>query len=240
MTRHERELIGTVIASLAVATLGLAGCDRAVAEEEPKAEALWPAASASVPETGGEARATTKYSPEQVERGRQLVSFGGCNDCHTPWKLDSELGAPAPDMTRMLSGHPEGAPDPRGTLGEGDMAVIGPTFTSFRMPFGVIYAPNLTPDMDTGTGSWTEDMFVGIFRKARHLSGDGRPVLPPMPWPSVASLPDADLVAIYAFLRSIPPVRNSVPVLHLPPPVEKAIADGNAKLLECLPRDEGQ
>lgn len=171
------------------------------------------------------------YTQEQVRRGKKLVAFGACNDCHTPWKYDPEIGAKVPDMSRMLSGHPEGAPDPAGTLGADDIAVIGPTFTSFRMPFGVMRTPNLTPDMETGTGTWSEDMFLGIFRKAKHLGGERRPVLPPMPWPMTASLPDEDIVAIYAYLRTIPPVRNHVEVSQPPADVQAAIDRANQKLL---------
>ena len=178
------------------------------------------------------AAAARGYTEEQALRGKLLVSFGGCNDCHTPWKFDPKIGAPVPDMTRMLSGHPEGAPEPSGTLGEGDMALIGPTFTSFRMPFGMIYTPNLTPDPDTGTGAWTEEMFLGIFRKAKHLGGTGRPVLPPMPWPMVATLPDEDIIAIFSYLQSIPPVRNYVPTVQPPREVQHAINESNQKLLE--------
>lgn len=54
-----------------------------------------------------------------VKRGEQLVKMGGCGDCHTPMKLDPKLGMPVPDMERYLSGHPEGAPDPSGTVGKG-------------------------------------------------------------------------------------------------------------------------
>src|SRR5687767_11600732 len=43
--------------------------------------------------------------PDKVARGKYLVTIAGCNDCHTPWKPGPE--GPAPDMTRMLSGHPE-------------------------------------------------------------------------------------------------------------------------------------
>ncbi len=181
--------------------------------------------------TPGAGNPAVGYSRAQVERGRMLVAFGSCNDCHTPWKFDPAIGAPVPDMSRMLSGHPEGAPDPSGSLGEGDMALIGPTFTSFRMPFGVVYTPNLTPDVDTGTGSWTEDMFLDIFRKAKHLGGNGRPVLPPMPWPMVATLPDEDITAIFAYLRTIPPVRNHVEVAQPPYEVQAAINESNQKLL---------
>src|SRR5687768_10143951 len=42
----------------------------------------------------------------QVKRGEYLVTIGGCNDCHTPWIMNKELGHPVPDMSRALSGHP--------------------------------------------------------------------------------------------------------------------------------------
>jgi hypothetical protein len=186
----------------------------------------------------GEDRRPGHYTEEQVQRGKKLVAFGACNDCHTPWTYDPEIGAKVPDMRRMLSGHPEGAPDPAGALGKDDIAVIGPTFTSFRMPFGVMHTPNLTPDVETGTGTWTEDMFLGIFRKAKHLGGDGRPVLPPMPWPMTASLPDEDIVAIYAYLRTIPPVRNHVETAQPPAEVQAAIDHANQQLLARIRRDD--
>jgi hypothetical protein len=175
-----------------------------------------------------------RYSEIQITLGRKLVSFGGCNDCHTPWAFDPEIGAPIPDMSRLLSGHPEGAPTPGGTLGEADLAVIGPTFTSFLMPFGVVYSPNLTPDPDTGMGTWTEEMFLDVFRKAKHMGGNGRPVLPPMPWAMSATLPEEDLVAMFAYLHSIAPIRNSVPVAQPPHEVQSAIDASNQKLLARL------
>ena len=59
-------------------------------------------------------------TPEQmVERGKYLAATSGCNDCHTP-KIMTDAG-PAPDMSRMLSGHPAG-----NTLPPYDKAMIGP------------------------------------------------------------------------------------------------------------------
>jgi hypothetical protein len=69
---------------------------------------------------------------------------------------------------------------------------------------------NLTPDENTGLGIWTEEMFVRAMRTGRHM-GASRPILPPMPWQSLAGLEDADLQAIYAYLRSLPPIKNRVP-----------------------------
>ena len=170
-------------------------------------------------------------SKKLVARGKLLVMSGGCNDCHTPWRFDPELGAPAPDWTRMLSGHPEGAPDPQGELGPADFGLMGSTHTSFKLPFGTTYSPNLTPDIDTGMGSWTEKMFLDIFHKGRHLGGDGRPVYPPMPWNFVRYRSDEDLKAIFAYLRSIPPLRNMPPTEKIPPPVADAFIEINNKII---------
>ena len=157
--------------------------------------------------------------------------MGGCNDCHTPMKFDPEIGMPVPDMTRMLSGHPEGAPDPASAITGHDQAVIGPTFTSFKAPFGIVYTANLTPEPDTGLGNWTEEMFVRAVRTGRHMGGNGRPILPPMPWPNVGMQSDADLKAIFAYLRSIPAIRNDVPAPKVPDEVMNGIAASYDKLL---------
>jgi len=173
-------------------------------------------------------------APDPVERGRQLVSMGGCNDCHTPMKFDPEVGMPVPDMSRMLSGHPEGAPDPASSLAGHDMAAIGPTFTSFRLPFGVVYTANLTPDAATGLGAWTKEMFVTAVRTGRHMGGHGRPILPPMPWPTLAQQSDADLEAIFAYLRSIPAIRNDVPAPKVPDQAMDGVAASYDKMLAKL------
>jgi mono/diheme cytochrome c family protein len=175
-----------------------------------------------------------KYSKAQVKRGGELVAFGGCNDCHTPWVFNPQAGAPVPDMTRMLSGHPHDAPDPYSDLKPGDIGVIGPTFTSFKLPFGIVYTANLTPDVETGSGSWTEEMFLKIFRTAKHLGGNGRPVLPPMPWYTLTTLSDADLKSIFAYLRSIPPIKNGVPSPKVPEPVMGHIDMGNQAQLKAM------
>lgn len=178
------------------------------------------------------------YAGDPVRRGQYLVRIGSCNDCHTPWVFDEDLGMPRPDMTLMLSGHPKGAPDPQGTLGPEDMGLIGPTFTSFALPFGVVYAPNLTPDEDSGIGTWTEEMFVDIFRKGRHLGGGGRGVLPPMPWFWIRNMSDDDLKAVYAYLLTIPPIYNPVPPHKVPDEVVMGMRDSMDRFAEGLPKEE--
>src|SRR3569623_2095167 len=152
----------------------------------------------------------------RVARGQMLVSIGGCNDCHTPMKFDPAQGMPVHDKTRLLSGHPQGAPHPASALSGHDNAVSGPTFTSFRLPFGVVYAANLTPDADTGLGAWSEDMFLRAVRTGRHLGGNGLPNLPMQS--------DDDLKAIFSYLHSLPAIRNDVPAPQVPDTAMTAIA----------------
>lgn len=163
----------------------------------------------------------------RVARGHYLVTFGSCNDCHTPWKFNPQTQAPEPDMSRMLSGHPVGAPEPEGTVGAHDMALIGPTFTAFKLPFGTVYSRNLTPDKATGLGEWSEEMFIRALRTGRHMGGTGRPILPPMPWNWITVATDEDLRSIFAYLRTIPPVVNDAPEPRVPDEVQAGIAKGN-------------
>ena len=144
----------------------------------------------------------------RIERGKYLVTIGGCNDCHTPFKLGPN--GPEPDMTRMLSGHPQNLSRPEVQL-SGPWAWSGAvTNTAFAGPWGVSYAFNLTPDEHTGIGIWTEDIFMKTIRTGRHW-GVARPILPPMPWFNYRQMTDDDLRSVYAYLRSIPPVSNKVP-----------------------------
>jgi hypothetical protein len=171
---------------------------------------------------------------EAIARGAQIVVVGGCNHCHTPWAFEPKLGMPVPNMKRMLSGHPADAPDPEGKRGKSDIVLIGPTFTSFAMPFGIVYAPNLTPDKDTGLGTWTEKMFVDAMKTGKHLGGNGRAILPPMPWMDLGQLPESDLKALFAYLRSLPAVRNAVPGHKVPDAAYTAVTESFEKLKKAM------
>lgn len=149
-------------------------------------------------------------SVEMAARGKYLVATPGCMDCHTPLKMGPK--GPEPDLSRTLSGHPEALVMPAvPKLPEGPWLVISSaTNTAFAGPWGVSFAANLTPDPDTGLGEWTLRDFRETIRTGRHM-GRGREVLPPMPIPVYANFTDDDLAAIYAYLRTLPPVRNRVP-----------------------------
>jgi len=149
-------------------------------------------------------------SASAVARGKYLVSIMSCNDCHTPYKMGPK--GPEPDMTRMLSGSPESAaknPPPPAPAGPWIWSGTG-DLTAFAGPWGISYAANLTPDQNAGLGIWTEDMFLKAMRTGKHM-GTSREIQPPMPWPWIGKATDDDLKAIFAYLKSIPPVKNHVP-----------------------------
>ena len=195
----KRHLLTVVFALALTAASGAIG--RAVTQAPP------PAAAAP----SGTAR---------VERGAYLVRIMGCNDCHTPFKMGPR--GPAPDMSRALTGHPSDlVMPPPPVLPKGPWAWIGAaTNTAFAGPWGVSFAANLTPDPETGLGKWTPEMFIATMKTGRH-EGKGRPILPPMPYFVVANLTDEDIRDLFAYLQSLPPVRNRVPAPVDPPEGDK-------------------
>jgi hypothetical protein len=152
-----------------------------------------------------------------VERGEYLVTIGGCHDCHTPFKMGEN--GPEPDMDLALSGHPEQlVMPPPPDLGDGPWVWIGSgSNTAFAGPWGISYARNLTPEELTGTGIWTEEIFIKTLRSGRHW-GVSRPILPPMPWQNYGQATDEDLKSIWAYLRTVKPIKNQVPEAVVAPP----------------------
>ena len=155
-----------------------------------------------------------------VERGKYLVEGIGCGDCHTPM-LRSASGHFVPDSTHLFAGHPEGVPPPTWAWPDAQRrnshASMGLDGTAWAGPWGVSFAANISPDNATGIGEWTEDAFVRALRTGKHQGQpNGREILPPMPWPAFRNLSDGDLKAIWAYLRTVEPVKNQVP-FPIPP-----------------------
>lgn len=149
-----------------------------------------------------------------IKRGEYLVTIGGCNDCHSP-KIMTAQG-PAPDPQRRLSGHP--AQDPvlpvtdKRMIAPGQWVLFSPDLTVAVGPWGTTFAANLTPDENTGIGAWKYEQFEKAIRQGKSKGLDGaRALLPPMPLLNFAILTDADLRAMFAYLQSLPPVKNAVP-----------------------------
>ena len=152
----------------------------------------------------------TAPTADAIARGKYLATIAGCHDCHTPKKMGPH--GPEPDFSRALSGHPESvkvAAAPKLPAGPW-IATVSSDLTAWSGPWGISYATNLTPDTNTGLGIWTEEMFIKALKTGRHM-GVSRPILPPMPWPNYAVMPDSDLKALFAYLKSLPAIKNRVP-----------------------------
>jgi hypothetical protein len=176
--------------------VALSGCSTPPAAEAPGAGTV-PAAAPEI---------------SQVERGRLLVIGGACHDCHTPKKMTP--AGPEADMELSLSGHPEraGVPQPNKVAkGSPWTTSTNDDLTAWSGAWGVSFAANLTPDENTGIGIWTEDMFIKAMKSGKHM-GAGRQILPPMPWMYYGQLSDDHLKAMFAYLKSLKPIVNRVPV----------------------------
>ena len=127
--------------------------------------------------------AATAHADDKLARGKYLAAIMDCTGCHT-------RGA--------LVGQPEQA-----------FALAGSTI-GFEIPgLGFFYPPNLTPDVETGLGKWTEAQIVTAIRTGARP--DGRQLVPIMPYMSYAAMSDEDAQALAAYLKSLAPIRHAAP-----------------------------
>ncbi len=134
-----------------------------------------------------EASFTTKPdTTELIAYGKYLFTSASCSDCHTR----KEKGEPVEGM--YLAGGFE-----------------------FPFPDGVIRSSNITPDKETGIGSWTQQDFVRKFKVFADSSFVAHQVKPGdfntlMPWSYYGKMKESELTAIYAYLQTVPAVHNKV------------------------------
>jgi mono/diheme cytochrome c family protein len=80
---------------------------------------------------------------------------------------------------------------------------------AFETPFGRVYSTNITPDSETGIGSWSEWDFLNSLRHG--VRPNGEQLYPVFPYTAYTRLSDTDIAAMFAYLQSLPPVSNQVP-----------------------------
>ena len=132
-------------------------------------------------------------TPERLERGRYLATARhGCIFCHT----ERDWSAP-------------GAPPRADRLG------AGVVWEAEGMPW--LTAPNITPDPETGIGSWSDDAILRAMREGVRL--DGSAIFALMPYGDFRRIPDEDAASIVVYLRSLKPIRNPLPKSRLPGPL---------------------
>ena len=144
---------------------------------------------------------STAAGNASVERGRYLVTITGCHDCHSP-----KVQGMTPDLSRGLSGRPATTQLPSPTKTEVHASA---DLTAWTGPWGYSVASNLTPDPATGIGTrYNEASFIATMRTGKKPNGTA--IMPPMPSEVYQNMTDEDLRAIFAYLRTVKPIRNAV------------------------------
>lgn len=132
-------------------------------------------------------------SQARLERGRYLAEGSlHCFQCHSK-----------PDKNAP------GAPALPGTKGGGRI------WTEEGFPW--LVTPNITPDKETGGGTWTDDMLARAIREG--IGHDGRALFPLMPYRSFSHLSDEDLASVVVYLRTMEPVQDRLPQTKTPFPL---------------------
>jgi len=153
---------------------------------------------------------TFESTPARLARGSYIFhSVSLCVDCHSPHDNTSK------DWPVIDGREGSGQPFP----------LVG-------LP-GQIVAPNITPDPETGIGNWTDDQIARAIREG--VDKDGRTLFPMMPYGNYHSMSDEDLASVVVFLRSLPPVRNSLPVSQIIFPVKYLIRNAPEPLSSPVP-----
>ena len=125
-------------------------------------------------------------SPERVERGKYIFThLSDCDFCHSEQ-----------DPTRLA------LPIIESTRGQGKL------MPDTDLP-GQIYAANITPDKETGIGSWTDGEKIRAIREG--VDKDGRALFSIMPYQFYRYMSDEDVQAVVAFLDTLPPIKHQVP-----------------------------
>ena len=149
------------------------------------------------------AGASNTFQVDVLEHGEYIAAIAGCVDCHTPFL--AEYQGPAQmnlDQLKLLSFNLGATQDRQAKLLAGGRPFdLGPA--------GVLLTRNITPDAETGIGSWTDEQIKLAIKTG--VSPDGKLLFPVMPYHVYKTMADADLDALMAYLRSIPPVQNNIP-----------------------------
>src|ERR1041385_3114967 len=147
--------------------------------------------------------ASNPYQTDILERGKYIANIAGCIDCHTPFQKEYQDPAHMNlDQLKTLSFNLGATQDRENKLLAGGRPFdLGPA--------GVLLTRNLTPDKETGIGSWSDEQIKIAIKSG--LSADGTLLFPVMPYHVYNSMADTDLDALVAYLRSIKPVKNYIP-----------------------------
>lgn len=206
MTDAQRHSLTCVVAFVLAGCTGSAGSDAGPADAGEADTGADAAPADAGPDGGGDAGARDAGPPDAAVspavRGEYLVKHVAlCPSCHTP-----RDGTGAPDATRFLAGDPV---RPFVDTVPGDATM------------GAVYVRNITPDDASGIGLWTDTEIENAFLDG--VDGSGSPLYPGMPYWVFHNMSPEDATAIVAYLRTVPPVAQTIPENQvLAPPLTAA------------------
>src|SRR5215204_133085 len=149
------------------------------------------------------AGASNQYQTEELEHGKYIATVAGCIDCHTPFQ--DEYQDPANmtlDQLKLFSFNLGATQDQQNKLLAGGRPFdLGPA--------GVLLTRNLTPDQETGLGSWNDEQIKIAIKTG--ITADGKVLFPVMPYFVYNGMADTDVDALVVYLRSINVVSNMIP-----------------------------
>ncbi|HVF29180.1 MAG TPA: c-type cytochrome, partial [Pyrinomonadaceae bacterium] len=193
----------------------IAGCHTKIQQptaQSKLAEDSKPPTASTVPQARPLTDLKFERTAARIERGKYLAEGPlACFACHSEPDYDSP-----------------GAPPKPGRKGGGYVF----TEDEAGVP-GRLVAPNISPDPETGAGTWTDDMFARAIREG--IGHDGRALFPTMLYQNFRKLSDEDLASVVVYVRSIPPVRNALPKRELSPEVLQSVQHIPKPITEPVP-----
>jgi mono/diheme cytochrome c family protein len=169
-----------------------------------------------LPDVGAAPELTINATPEMLKRGEYLAhTFANCIDCHSVRDFSKFAGPIVP-----------------GTEGQGGM--------DFGEGAGFVPASNITSDVETGIGGWTDGEIYRAITMG--VDKEGKPLAPMMPYKAFQTIDENDILSIIAYIRTLSPVKNEVPekklnfpmniIVHMIPskPAFTEIPDFNDKI----------
>lgn len=154
------------------------------------------------------AQAGNQYQNGTLEHGKYMATIAGCTDCHTPLKPEYNKPPQELSLEQIQNIAFNGAE----TLDDTKLLAGGRPFD--LGPAGILFTRNITPDKETGVGSWTDDQIKIAIKTG--IDNEGKVLFPVMPYHVFNGMADADLEALIAYIRSVDSVSNSVPPRTIP------------------------
>lgn len=148
------------------------------------------------------ASASPSQQDDLVAQGKYIATIAGCTSCHTPLKAEYQNPQTLTlEQIQTIAFNETQATEQSKLMAGGRPFDLGPA--------GIVFTRNITPDVETGIGAWTDDQIKIAIKTG--IDNKGKLLFPVMPYHVYNGMADADLEAVVAYLHSVGAVNNPVP-----------------------------